>query len=378
VWLLNTKGWKTEKLVGWLDTHPVDGVEDINYLTRIVANRKALATQIAQQQDNASDGGKKNWTGKYRYLCLIHCLVDIDNTKCLYLQHNKIETGRLHLDNRNSLDKRDATVWEKVSDTFNDPTFAPETEAVANFHTDYVKSEILLRLYMKEMSAATPEKYGDKFSTMMIQMKRCISKWERSGQGKGGIIEPDGNEGEEEKEDETATVVEFGSFANWSKVALDSPHSFLPFYQPYLLYCWHMLEKHNLLGSSLNQLNISFAATNEGTEVPLVILDRASWMMADEDNAPWESTMQSNNTPGNKQSVVDFTHLSKSIKGLGEKATEAAKIQAEKLQKNRVHKSQVLEKTHQHESLEREKIHQHKVLQREKTLKHEALEKKGL
>jgi hypothetical protein len=32
------KGWNTEKLVGWLDTHPVDGVEDVDYLTRIVAN----------------------------------------------------------------------------------------------------------------------------------------------------------------------------------------------------------------------------------------------------------------------------------------------------------------------------------------------------
>jgi hypothetical protein len=139
-----------------------------------------------------------------------------------------------------------------------------------------------------------------------------------------------------------------------------------------------MLEKHNLLGSSLNRLNISFAATNGGTEVPSVILDRAPRTMADEDNASWESTMQSNNTPGSKQSVVDFTNLSESIKSLGDRATEAAEIQAEELQKNRVHESQVLQKTHRHESQEREKIHQHEVLQREKTLKHEALEKKGI
>jgi hypothetical protein len=62
--------------------------------------------------------------------------------------------------------------------------------------------------------------------------------------------------------------------------------------------------------------------------VPSVILDRSSQTMADEDNALWESTIQSNNTPGSKQSVVNFTHLSKSIKSLGDKATEAAKIQA--------------------------------------------------
>jgi hypothetical protein len=45
-----------------------------------------------------------------------------------------------------------------MSDTFNNPTFAPETEAVVDLHTDYVESEILLHSYVKEMSAATPEK----------------------------------------------------------------------------------------------------------------------------------------------------------------------------------------------------------------------------
>jgi hypothetical protein len=156
------KGWNTEKIVGWLDTHPVNGGKDVDYLTRIVANRKALATQIAQQQDNASNGGEKFWTGKYPYLCLIHCLVDNDKTKRLYLQRNKIET-----------------------------------------------------------------------------------------------------------------------------------------------------EKHNLLGSSLNPLNISVTATNGGMEVLLVILDRASRTMADEDNALWESTMQSNNMPSSKKQSVVYTSVQK-------------------------------------------------------------------
>jgi hypothetical protein len=124
-------------------------------------------------------------------------------------------------------------------------------------------------------------------------------------------------------------------------------------------------------------LNISVAATNGGMEVPLVILDRACWTMADEDNASWESTMQSNNMPVSKQFFVDFTNLSESIKRLGDNSTEALEIQAKELQKNRVHKSQVLHKTHRHKSQEREKIHRHEVLQREKTLEHEALEKKG-
>jgi hypothetical protein len=77
---------------------------------------------------------------------------------------------------------------------------------------------------------------------MINQMKQCIAKWERSGQDKGGNIEP---EDDNEEQDEAAPVGEsqFGLLSNQSGTALDSQHSFFHFQQTYLLYFWHMLGK---------------------------------------------------------------------------------------------------------------------------------------
>jgi hypothetical protein len=150
VWFLNPRvqalrnlldGWTRTLLVGWLDTHPFAAVVDIQYLTKTASKRKALATQIVHQQDIAADDGKKNWTGKYPYLCLFHCLVDNNNTKRVYIWRNNIQTGWLYLDTHNSADKRDAIVWEMMADTFNNQTFAPETEAVVD-----TTEHLLLRL----------------------------------------------------------------------------------------------------------------------------------------------------------------------------------------------------------------------------------------
>jgi hypothetical protein len=56
------KAWQTDKLMGWLGTHPVPGSEDVAYLTKIVNNRKALAKDVAEQQDAVDESSKKNWT----------------------------------------------------------------------------------------------------------------------------------------------------------------------------------------------------------------------------------------------------------------------------------------------------------------------------
>jgi hypothetical protein len=150
-----------------------------------------------------------------------------------------------------------------MTDKFNDNKFSPETEAVVDLHSDYKESFELPHSKVKDMSPATPEKWKENFSTMMIQMKRCIAKWECSGQGEGGNIEP-GDDEEQEEGSAPLVVDEFGSLTKQSKVALDSRESFFFGHQPYLLYFWHMLNKHNLLGSSLNRLDNSVTATNGG------------------------------------------------------------------------------------------------------------------
>jgi hypothetical protein len=58
------KAWQTDKRLGWLDTHPVTGSEDVAYLIKIVNNRKALAKDVAAQQDIVDESSEKNWMGK--------------------------------------------------------------------------------------------------------------------------------------------------------------------------------------------------------------------------------------------------------------------------------------------------------------------------
>jgi hypothetical protein len=118
---------------------------------------------------------------------------------------------------------------------------------------------------------------------MINQMKRCIAKWERSGQGKGGNIEP---EDIDEEQDGAAPVAEpqFRLLSNRSETALDSRHSFFHFQQTYLMYFWHMLDKHTLFGTSLLQLDKSGASSNGGTAVPSEILGQACQVGSAEDD----------------------------------------------------------------------------------------------
>ncbi len=121
---------------------------------------------------------------------LIHCLVDIDDIKRAYLRRNDIPKGRLHLDNRNSVDKRARTVCEMIADQFNDETFSPQSEAVEGLHSEFITSEVLLDYSLVQgMLTATAERCQLKLSKMMARLKRFVEKWEMSGQGKGALVE---------------------------------------------------------------------------------------------------------------------------------------------------------------------------------------------
>jgi hypothetical protein len=341
------KGWNEKKLLAWLDFHPIELPSDIAYLTGIVANRKALVRVYIEQQPDSGAGDSRNWKGKMPYLRLIHCLVDNDQIKHAFLHRNDIDSSRLHLDNRNSVTKRAATVWEMLSEKFNDDTFTPESEAVTDLHSDYKDSIVLYHSLVKNMAVATPEKCKEKISSALIAMKRCIAKWERSGQGEGGNIEEEEGDDEEQDSSSLNSQAKFGSLNNRSKIALDSRESFFNSHQSYLLYLWHMLDKHNLLSTSLNRLEATVSATNGGVGVPSVIGARARLEM---DNDSWE-TNTTNTGRSRMQNTVDLTVLTDSIRTLGEKAESVAAIQVKELQKNR-----------QHDSLEkkRDRSHSHK------------------
>ena len=339
------KGWKTDKVLTWLDTHPIDSPEDVKYMTIIVHNRKANADQAAKDiaKENKEDQEFSSWSGKYPYLRLIHCLIDHDDIKSAYLRRNDIPSGRLHLDSRNSVEKRSLTVWEMISSKYNDVRYSPVTEEILSLHSDFFESETLWHDLVKNKAPATPEKCQAKFSSMMISLKRSKEKWERSGQGDGGKKDEEGSDdnGNNEPDEE---------------VALDDRHSFFQYNQSYLLYLWHMLDKHGLYVSAAQELDDEVAADNGGGGVPSVVTRRTTstaraddtggddgGTKGDDGAASWDSTLRSN--------FVDLTGLQDSISNLAAKAITAVSMQAEQQEKNRIQELEENERNRVHKSV---------------------------
>lgn len=73
-----------------------------------------------------------------------------------------------------------------------------------------------------------------------------------------------------------------------------------------------MLDKHDLLSTSLNRLETTVSATNGGVGVPSVIGARAR---LETDNDSWE-TNTTNTGRSRMQNTVDLTVLTDSIKTL--------------------------------------------------------------
>lgn len=161
--------------------------------------------------------------------------------------------------------------------------------------------------------------------------------------------------------------VEFGSFERRTQVALDSRHSFFPSHQPYLLYMWHMLQKHDLLVTSWTIIDEDIAS-DAGKSVPSSINTRGTTAEpAEEDHTSglWDSAASASRV------AMGLTSLSNSLEFLGNKAVTAAEVQAHEQEKNRSHDAAEREKARTHEvaqkardSHEQEKNRRHEVAQK--------------
>ena len=278
------KAWPVPKLTEWLEVNPIATDEDVQFLRATVASEKIKLTEAVQSASAEADilTGKSSWIGKIPYLRLIHSLVDDDTIKGAFLHRTDIPSARIHLDNQKSVNKRPKTVWEMLAAKWNDPDFSPATEEIPDLHSDFVVSQVLTWSSVESLTPATPEKCQEKFASMGVKLKRIIANWERSGQGDGGILHDD--EGSEAAEDEASPegndrgLPAFGSLNNRRRGALDHRCHFVDYNQSYLLYLWHMLDKHSLLQSSIQRLDDSVAASNAASGVPQVIDVDASSM----------------------------------------------------------------------------------------------------
>ena len=89
------KQWVMSKILEWLDLNPITNTMDVTYLKNKVAEHKVIAQDAVDMKKSADDQLEKQWTGKMPVLRMIHCLVDHDDTKRLFLTRHDIDNNRL-------------------------------------------------------------------------------------------------------------------------------------------------------------------------------------------------------------------------------------------------------------------------------------------
>ncbi len=104
-------------------------------------------------------------------------------------------------------------------------------------------------------------KMHEKMNAMVLQLNCIMFKWEKCGEGDSGIDNVDDGDNNNM----------FGSFENCSDHALHLCQSFMNYNQTYLLFLWHMLEKHVMLVMSMQKLSKEVNASNFVSGVPKVV-----------------------------------------------------------------------------------------------------------
>ena len=313
------RAWNLPKIQEWLEENPIVNAIDIAFLKDTVASRKegAEAARKEDAEDNARLGAG-NWNSE-ACMRLIHALVDHDDLKAKFLNRLNLPAGRSSVENREQL--RATNVWQLLAEKWNDKNFSPETVAIPALHTDFTFSDVILHADVATMTPATAEKVEDKWSSMILEMNRCIANWQKSGQGEGGIDDANNEEDQE-----------FGSLENRSQHALACRQSFFRDRQIYLLYLWEMLNRHDLLGSSLQKLNNTVSLANGSCGVPSVVCHSARANSIDDDLLSDNKTSPTSTT-GNSAIAT----LGKSIEKHGQSLVDVAKMQEKEKDKERVH-----------------------------------------
>jgi hypothetical protein len=186
---------------------------------------------------------------------------------------------------------------------------------------------------VSDMTPATPEKVKEKWDGLLHELKRGIANWERSGQGDGGYLEEEDEE--EDFEGVEKNIPVFGTLANCTQRALDSCEAFFTRKESYLLYLWEVLERHDLLVSSMQRLNTFAISTNGADGIPSIINN-------DQHHGD-DSTMTSFGEKSKAGTVSDdkkLQQLSQSIKDHATNMVSVAKMKCDQRDQDRTYAMQ--------------------------------------
>jgi hypothetical protein len=238
------------------------------------------------------------------------------------------------VDGCNTIEKQPLTVWEMMSDWWNDPGFNPVTEIVSDLHTDYIEEIDVGCEKVASMHKASPEYIEQRFQGMLVIMKHDIANWELSGMGDGAYDcgEDDDDDNEEDEGGYREGHEKFGLMICRNRTRLSNRHSFFEYNQTYVLYASHMLEKHSLLRSSFQMLNGKQSSGDGAGDVPSCIFDDRSEGSTNDTEGILSSTASSKKSTS-KNKPVDkakgLNNLGDSLKELSKSSERLALITAE-------------------------------------------------
>jgi len=213
-----------------------------------------------QERGEAARSG--NWRAPVAQLRVILALVQ-DDIKSVYLRRADAQS-RQQLDARNS-SVRQRTVFELISDRWNDPSFNP-VAAPSTCHVDFTEEIDCSHEQVADMMEATPQKVENLLTQMRSDLLRIIRNWEQSGQGEGGRVNvPEDDilsDSDDDEGNNSRSAERFGNLQDRPAEALQNRSNFLRGKPSYLLYFWEMANNFQLLSSTLQRLDPEIGAAD--------------------------------------------------------------------------------------------------------------------
>ncbi len=125
----------------WLDEHVFTGKEDLEFITKSIAENKAVAeraaAETATQVKHLSSSSSTNWIGKFPKLVLIHALVNHDETKKAFITCHDLTGGHMAIENRNSEEEKAPAVWQLLANKWNDQLCFPVPLPLPELHSEF-------------------------------------------------------------------------------------------------------------------------------------------------------------------------------------------------------------------------------------------------
>jgi hypothetical protein len=103
---------------------------------------------------------------------VLHAIIDNNDIKSSFLCHAELPSGCMAVKNRMFV----ISVWTKIAETWNGPSFEPTTEALPNKDTNFSESEIISHDLVAHMTPATVEKVELKWNEVRNKLTRIIGK----------------------------------------------------------------------------------------------------------------------------------------------------------------------------------------------------------